>query len=135
VIVVLDSNGWISGLEFGGTPGAAIERALTRDQLAISDFIRDEIVRILTGKFGRDGWELQRMLDELLSQAIEVEITGEITGDSRDPKDDAILETAWRANAEVLVAGDKDLLTLIEFRGTKILRPSEYLARGNTAPT
>lgn len=135
MIVVLDSNGWISGLEFGGTPGAAIERALTRDQLAISDFIRDEIVRILTGKFGRDGWELQRMLDELLSQAIEVEITGEITGDSRDPKDDAILETAWRANAEVLVAGDKDLLTLIEFRGTKILRPSEYLARGNTAPT
>ena len=134
MIVVLDSNGWISGLEFGGTPGAAIERALTRDQLAISDFIRDEIVRILTGKFGRDGWELQRMLDELLSQAIEVEITGEITGDSRDPKDDAILETAWRANAEVLVAGDKDLLTLIEFRGTKILRPSEYLARGNTAP-
>ena len=135
MIVVLDSNGWISGLEFGGTPGAAIERALTRDQLAISDFIRDEIVRILTGKFGRDGWELQRMLDELLSQAIEVEITGEITGDSRDPKDDAILETAWRANAEVLVAGDKDLLTLVEFRGTKILRPSEYLARGNTAPT
>jgi putative PIN family toxin of toxin-antitoxin system len=133
MIVVLDSNVWISGLEFGGRPGAAIERALVWDQLAISDFIRDEIVRILTEKFGRNRHELQQTLDELLAQAIEVEITGAIRGVSRDPKDDAILETAWRANAEVLVAGDKDLLTLAEFRGIKVLTPSEYLARGNTA--
>ncbi len=134
MIVVLDSNVWISGLEFGGMPGVAMERALIHDQLAISAFIRDEIVRVLTGKFGRQRGELERILDELLAQAIEVEVSGEISGVSRDAKDDAILETAWRGNAEILVAGDKDLLTLGNFRGIRILTPADYVRKGSTAP-
>jgi len=54
VIVVLDTNVWVSALEFGGVPDRAVFRALTVDQPAISDFIYTEIVRVLTGKFGRD---------------------------------------------------------------------------------
>ena len=52
MIVVLDTSVWVSGLEFGGTPDRAIDQALTSDQLAISDFIHDEIVRIGVQKFG-----------------------------------------------------------------------------------
>lgn len=85
MIVVLDTNVWISALEFGGTPDLAVFRALTQDQLAISDFIRDEIVRVLTGKFGRDPAELEVQLDELLAQALWIEVTGEIRGVCRDP--------------------------------------------------
>jgi len=127
VIVVLDTSVWISALEFGGIPDLALVRALTEDQVAISDFIRTEIMRVLTGKFARDPAELEGHLDELLIQAFFVEVTGEITGVCRDPHDNAILETAWKAQADYLVAGDKDLLSLGTFRGTAIISPAAYL--------
>jgi uncharacterized protein len=128
LIVVLDSNVWISALEFGGTPDLAVFRALTQDQVAISEFIRAEIIRILTAKFARDPLELQLLLDELLAEALWGEVTGQVRGICRDPGDDAILETALKAKADCIVAGDKDLLTLGQFRNIRILSPTAYLA-------
>ena len=127
MIVVLDTNVWVSALEFGGVPGLAVFQALTRDRLAISDFIKSEILRVLTRKFGRDPLELQALLDELLVQALFVEVTGKVKGVCRDPKDDAILETAWKAGADYLVAGDKDLLGMGVFRETIIVSPAGYV--------
>jgi uncharacterized protein len=43
------------------------------------------------------------------------------------PHDDIFLECAALAKADLLVAGDKDLLTLGAYRGTRIATPSEYL--------
>jgi predicted nucleic acid-binding protein len=37
------------------------------------------------------------------------------------------LECALRAKADVLVAGDKDLLVLGTYKGTRILTPAQYL--------
>jgi putative PIN family toxin of toxin-antitoxin system len=129
VIVVLDTNVWVSGLQFGGTPARAIDQALLRDRLAISEFIRNEVVRVLTRKFARDSSEIDVRLNELLAQALLVGVTGEIAGVCRDPKDDAILETAWKAGADVLVAGDKDLLSLGFFKGAAIITPAEYAGK------
>lgn len=129
MIVVLDTNVWVSGLQFGGTPGRAIDKALLRDQLAISEFIRNEIMRVLTVKFARDPSELNVRLNELLAQAVLIRVTGEIAGICRDPKDDAILETAWKAGADLLVAGDKDLLSLGSFKCAAIITPAEYAGR------
>ena len=36
----------------------------------------------------------------------------------RDPHDDMFLECAALAKADLLVAGDKDLLTLVSYKGT-----------------
>jgi putative PIN family toxin of toxin-antitoxin system len=127
VIVVPDTSVWISALEFGGIPDLAVVRALTEDQMAISDFIRAEIVRVLTGKFARDPVELDRQLDELLLHAIFVEVTGEVKGICRDRNDNAILETALKVQADYLVAGDKDLLSLGKFGKTIIVSPAVYL--------
>ena len=126
MIVVLDTNVWVSGLEFGGTPGRAIDKVLPRDFPAISVFIQNEIVRTVIKKFGWEKAELKK-LDELLAQALFTEVAGEITGVCRDRKDDAILETAWKAGANLLVAGDKDLLSLGNFRGIPIITPAEYV--------
>lgn len=127
MIVVLDTNVWVSALEFGGTPGRAVFRALTEHEVAVSGFIKNEIIRVLTRKFGRDPVELGILLGELLIQARLVEVTGEVRGVCRDPGDDAILETAWKAKADYLVAGDKDLLSLGAFGQTLIISPAAYL--------
>jgi uncharacterized protein len=127
VIVVLDSNVWISALEFGGTADRALVRALNDDTVAISQYIQDEIVRVLTTKFEHERPEIEAQLKELLVQALWVELTGEVSGVCRDPADDPILETAWKAQAAYLVAGDKDLLTLSKFRTVSIISLAAYL--------
>jgi len=45
----------------------------------------------------------------------------------RDPKDNMFLECAARAKADYLVAGDKDLLVLGTYKGTRIITPLEYI--------
>lgn len=129
MIVVLDTNVWISGLVFArnkGVPTQAIARAMTYDTIATSEEIEAEILRVLTGKFR---WELPRAEDTLavvLERSLRVRLRGTVQI-CRDPNDDMFLECAQRAKAHVLVAGDKDLLVLGNYLETKIVTPAEYL--------
>jgi putative PIN family toxin of toxin-antitoxin system len=129
VIVVIDSNVWISALQSAkrrGTPTLALERAMNEDVIATCDEIDAEIVRVLTEKFS---WEQHRAT--LAPQAIQargnrVKVRGAVKV-CRDPGDDMFLECAALARAELLVAGDKDLLSLGAYEGTRIVTPAEYL--------
>ena len=55
-----------------------------------------------------------------------VEIT-ETVAACRDPKDDQILELAISGNADCIVTGDDDLLTMNPFRGIAIIAPADFL--------
>jgi uncharacterized protein len=129
VIVVIDTNVWISALQFAkrrGTPTLALEKAVSEDVIASCDEIDDEIVRVLTKKFF---WERHRAvsaLQAILSRSIRMRIRGTVRV-CRDPRDDMFLECSILAKADLLVAGDKDLLTLGAYEGTRIVTPSEYL--------
>jgi uncharacterized protein len=129
VIVVIDTNVWISALQFGkrrGTPTLAIEKAMNEDVIATCDEIDAEIVRVLTEKFS---WEQQRAtsaLQVILARGIRVKIRGTVKV-CRDRNDDMFLECAALARADLLVAGDKDLLTLGTYKGMRIVTPAEYL--------
>ena len=96
------------------------------DVIASCDEIDAEIVRVLTEKFF---WEEHRALSALeavLSRGIRVKIRGAVHV-CRDRGDDMFLECAALAKADLLVAGDKDLLTLEAYEGTRIVSPLEYL--------
>jgi predicted nucleic acid-binding protein len=45
----------------------------------------------------------------------------------RDPRDDKFLEVAVTGEADVIVSGDQDLLTLHPFAGIPILPPAAFL--------
>ena len=54
MIVVIDTNVWISALQFAkgrGTPTLALEKAMGEDVIATRNEIDAEIVRVLTEKF------------------------------------------------------------------------------------
>jgi len=127
--VVIDTSVWISALQFAkrrGTPTLALERAMSEDVIATCDEIDAEIVRVLTEKFS---WEQHRAISALLSiqaRGVRVEIRGAVRL-CRDPGDDMFLECGAVAKADLLIAGDKDLLTLGVYKGTRIIAPSEYL--------
>jgi predicted nucleic acid-binding protein len=46
----------------------------------------------------------------------------------RDPDDDHVIATAVAVGAEIIVTGDKDLLTLGGSQGVRILTPRSFLA-------
>jgi uncharacterized protein len=129
LIVVINTNVWISALQFAkrrGTPTLALEKAMSEDVIATCDEIDAEIVRILTEKFSWDRHRAVSALQTILARGIRVKIRGTVKV-CRDPGDDMFLECVALAKADLLVAGDKDLLTLGSYNGTRIGTPSEYL--------
>jgi len=79
VIVVIDTNVWISALQFAkhrGTPTLALEKAMSEDVIATCDEIDAKIIRVLTEKFS---WEQHRAvsaLQAILARGIRVKIRG-----------------------------------------------------------
>ena len=127
MIVVIDSGVWISGLQFGGTPWAAIQKAIALGQIAVCEQIENEIAKTLIGM----GWANNRLEETIalyFEHALWVPIYGNIRGVCRDPKDDVIIECAVNAKAELIISGDKDLLILKQYSSVRIITPRQYLA-------
>ena len=128
MIVVIDSGVWISGLEFGGTPWAAIQKAVALDRIAVCEQIEQEIANNLIRKME---WESDRVAETIklyFEDVIWVPTHGNVRGVCRDPKDDVIIECAVNSNAELIISGDKDLLVLKQYKSIRIITPREYLA-------
>ena len=65
-------------------------------------------------------------VDEILAGAIRV-ILQHTVHLCRDPDDDKILECAERAEADLIVTGDADLLSIGSYGRTHIVTPAAYL--------
>lgn len=139
MILVIDSGIWVSALHFGGTPMIALESACKRFGVAICEPIIEEIYSVLQRKFDWETAEIDSALAEYFVEVVQVGTTGSLRGICRDPKDDMVLECAILGGAEIIVTGDKDLLTLGLFRGIRILTPRQFLtlqrAEGSREPS
>lgn len=128
MIVVVDSGVWISALHFGGVPLTALDQVFLGEELAICDQIMTEIRAVLIRKFQWGAGELDDVLDEYLSGALNIPVNGTLQGVCRDPKDDMVLECAVNAEAQLVVTGDHDILALGTFGDIRIVTPRSYLA-------
>jgi putative PIN family toxin of toxin-antitoxin system len=129
MIVVFDTNVWVSALHFAlkrGAPRLAMEKAVREDTVAICRPIEDELLRILTGKFGWKATDVDAAVEAVLPFPLRTNVTGKLRV-CRDPNDDMVLECAVLAGAQVIVSGDKDLLVLGSYRGIRIMTPAEFL--------
>ncbi|MBP1912353.1 putative toxin-antitoxin system toxin component, PIN family [Thermococcus stetteri] len=110
--VLLDTNVLISAYFWHGNERKLLWECLVGvHENVISDYVEEEIRRILTGKFGISGDKVERYLSLLGEFSIKVQ-TGKIPPISRDPKDNPVIATAIAGKVEALVTGDKDLLSL-----------------------
>lgn len=79
MIVVIDTNVWISALQFPkrrGTPALALERAMSEDVIATCDEIDAEIV--LTEKFSWEQYRVASALQAILARGVRVTIRGTV---------------------------------------------------------
>jgi putative PIN family toxin of toxin-antitoxin system len=126
--VTADTNVLVSGLNYRGPSHRFLELAEEEVfRLQISEPILNEMSRILQERFH---WPLAQAeaARELLS-AMAQHVTPHLELDvvKEDPDDNRILECAQASHSDYVVTGDKDLLRLGQYAGTRILKPAEFL--------
>ena len=127
MIVVLDTNVWISGiLSKTGVPRAALEKALDVDVIAICNELEQEIVDVLERKFSISPVETRDHLNLYIAQAVYVKIDGTEEG-CRDSKDDMVIECAKKSTAGLIVTGDRDLLEMGSIGEIRVITARQYL--------
>jgi len=134
VRVVIDTNVLLSGLLWHGTPHALIEQIRSGTLTLISSpALFAELADVITRpKFrailARSNIDPERMLAALGQLAEIVDPLPLPTKVSHDSDDDAVLALAVAAQADLVVSGDADLLTLGVHAGIRIVRPAEAFA-------
>lgn len=129
---VLDTNVLVSRLLLpGSVPARAVDHALARGVLLVSDETLAELVQVLSRpKF--DPYVSRRHRQEFIRKLGGVARVVEIRWRDvvcRDPKDDKFLHVAVNGEAEAIVSGDRDLLALHPFHGVDIVAPAAFLGR------
>ena len=97
-------------------------------QLIISPEIVAEYLRVLQKSplLTERGFQVLRLWFSHKSKVTEVR-PGTRFKVCRDENDDMFLDAAYAGKAKYIISWDKDLLTIEEFKGIKIVNPGEFL--------
>ncbi len=136
-LVVIDTNVLVSAaLSPHSVPAQAFRRVLERERFAICEQSMAELQDVLSrDKFDRFTSRQRRMALLDLVRVHGVAFTVEphdfaaVGPACRDPDDALFLALALAAQAQTIVSGDDDLLTLHPWRGITICTPAQYLER------
>ncbi len=129
--VVRDTNVLVSAVISEGRSRALLNRGIeNRFTIVTSDYILRELVSVLRRpKFKTSDDEIRRIVLALMQTGEVVRVRSNFRAVKGDPKDDAILSTAYEGRADTIVTGDGHLLKLGNFKGIKILTVSEAIHR------
>ena len=127
--LVLDTNIFISSLNFGGTPDLIMKEVYDgKIEVVISNEILDELGKVLKDKFN---WEDSKILEarrNLEQLCVQVDPKLKMATVLKDPSDNKILECAAEGKVDYIITGDrKHLLPLKKFQGIPIMSPQEFL--------
>lgn len=126
--VTLDTNVYVSAFQFGGM--RLLHMAIDGDlEIAVSEPILGEVIRVLRDKFQWDGYRLQDARQQILGFAHLVAPKQTLDVVKEDEPDNRILECALAAGSQFLITADNDLLRLGTYEGISILRPGDFLKR------
>jgi putative PIN family toxin of toxin-antitoxin system len=130
--ITLDTNVLISSLIVAGGSADQVMR-FVRDgevEMVLSQFILDELARVLTQKFELPTKAVQKAVQRFqrLATIVQPTITIDIIKEKED--DNRILECAVAGKVDYLVTGDKrHILPLRSIQGIPIVAVSEFLQK------
>jgi hypothetical protein len=120
---VLDTNVIVSALISAGKPRELLRKGIVNEiNIITSKELLEELASVLsrpTFKMSQD--EIRRIIIDIMqiSEILVSESKFEVI--EEDPDDDIVLNVAYDSRADYIVSGDKHLLKLREFKGTKIV--------------
>ncbi len=132
---VLDTNVLLSGLLWRGPSYGLLEQVRNG---AVTFLSSPELLAELAEVLARPKFDavLSRSNSSREHMLVQVRMLAEVIDPPplaqpvcRDPDDDAVLALARAAQADVIVSGDDDLLSLTSFDSIPILNPAQALAR------
>ena len=127
--VVLDTNVLISAILFpdGKLAGIWLSLLAGRYVPILSPAIVTEMARKLRGKFQVDERTLQETVRVLTKKAELVQPKEIPDAVPNDPDDNHIVACAIEGRADLIVSGDRHLLTLGSYAAIPIIRPVDFL--------
>lgn len=124
--IVLDTNVLISVFAFEGFSKEAFEHCFTYHQLHISEWIIEEFEEKMVDKLKVPGDKIEAAVNQIRKGFNVDKPTSKMPTICRDKDDNNILQLAESINADYIITGDHDLLTLINFKGTQIKSPRDF---------
>jgi putative PIN family toxin of toxin-antitoxin system len=128
--LVFDTNVLVSRLLIKNSlPDQAVEYGLDHGILLYSKEILNELISVLSRpKFEKYNkhHHVDQLIEIILKSWEPVKITQHIKA-CCDPKDDKFLELAVNGQANVIITGDEDLLSLHPFQNISIISPADFL--------
>lgn len=127
---IFDTNTLVSAVLFKKSPpGQALAIALRNYTLLVSTDTVGELAEVLSRKKFQKyvtAEEREEFLNAFLATTTLINVTSREER-CRDPKDDKFLNLAISGNADVIVTGDKDLLSIGNCEKTKIVNAEVFL--------
>ena len=131
--VVFDTNVTVAGIVAEGLCREILETHLPEHAPILAPILWDELVDKLRDKFGLRQDDLPA-LGLYLRHAEWCNPVPLAKPVCRDPDDDWMLATAVAGRADVIVTGDRDLLSLKTFANIAVLSPRQFVARQPVRP-
>lgn len=130
MLVVLDTNIFLSGLIWGGNPKTILNGFhAEKFSLAFSEETFAELGDKIDQKcqefpeIALDGQKYKKLWKKY-GEFFPIKTNFTLC---RDPKDNKFLDLVFACKADFLITGDKDLLTLKDFKKTKIVTPRKFI--------
>lgn len=128
VRVVLDTNVLISALVYGGKPRDVLELFISGElEIVICEELLTELRRTIRDKFVEFKSETVKLEYLLRRDTLMVPLGTLTIKAARDNDDNYILEMAIISQSDYIISGDKDLLSLKNFRGVNICNPADFI--------
>ena len=127
--IVLDTNVLMAGIFWSGPPFEILEqwkKGLIK--LVVSPEIIEEYTRV-GEELSQDhpGVDVSPILDLIVTTS-EICLPSPLPQPAcRDTSDDKFIACALSAKADYIVSGDKDLVTMVNYGGIRVVKPKEFL--------
>jgi putative PIN family toxin of toxin-antitoxin system len=130
--VVVDTNVLISAIITDGSCRQLLRLlVLNQKEIVVSDFILKELERFLRSKKFAHQERIPEILARIKSLTTLVSLPKKKLKRIRrlrDPKDQPVIQTALISEAELIITGDEDLLSLVKVDSIRIISVKEAVA-------
>ena len=123
--IVFDTNVLIAALITAeGVCGNLVKRCAQVHTPITSEFILAELHEKLTEKFKKEPSDINDAVALIRAKFVVIEPITLEKPVCRDPDDDTVLGTALAGEAQCIITGDRDLLSLVQYAGIDIFKPN-----------